>query len=333
MSIYQYNKNLEPDSNFEPGELGHLVVGTRGRTLDPRRTPVSIVEIKPEPGTFVVRIEDFEDKGALWEEEFEDVVHYQFAAGSPRASDSVLREFEDAVSRLDHPLSVPCDPKATAETAVRLEKERDAAAGWLDRRSGFFAGQPEFPDPSRREGIPSLYQDLQEFMGSRDLGDLEEAFAGQFVSNPYSGELVKGHRIVIAELGLVPFEGKVIRNPALFDGAWTRERRTKHVLARMAFVYAVFAKAGRRRLSLYRGMSTEGPLRILEQRTFVSASFSIEVARSHFESGSDLATRVLMHQAVPIERVFMTYLETSQMNEQYKEAEAVLLFEEGNLAF
>jgi len=42
---------------------------------------------------------------------------------------------------------------------------------------------------------------------------------------------------------------------------------------------------------------------------------------------------LLMRQVVPIERVFMTFLETEAMNRQFHEAEAVLLHEEGNPLF
>jgi hypothetical protein len=63
-----------------------------------------------------------------------------------------------------------------------------------------------------------------------------------------------------------------------------------------------------------------------DNRTFVSATFSRDVAMSHFESGTARASRVLLRQAVPINRVFMTYYETPQMNAPFKEAEAVLLF-------
>ena len=163
--------------------------------------------------------------------------------------------------------------------------------------------------------------------------EIEDAFARQFVSNPRSGELVKGHRMVIAELGLVPFEGKVVRDPELFDEPWSRERRAEHVLARLSFVFAVFTGLGHRHLDLYRGLSTEEPLRPARNDTFVSATFSREVAQSHFDCGSPRATRVLSRQAVAVERVFMTYFETAHMNEQFKEAEAVLLFEKQNLVF
>ena len=62
--------------------------------------------------------------------------------------------------------------------------------------------------------------------------------------------------------------------------------------------------------------------------TFVSATFSVEVARSHFEIGGAGATRLLMHQPVPVERLFMTYHETAAMNEQFKEAEVVMFWRE-----
>jgi hypothetical protein len=144
------------------------------------------------------------------------------------------------------------------------------------------------------------------------------------VSNPNSGELVKGHRIVIAELGLVAYAGKVVRDPGLFDDPWSRQRRAEHVLARLGFVHALFARLGHDHLVLYRGLSAEGP---------VHPTFSRDVAMSLFESGSDRATRVLLRQAVPVDRVFMTYYETPQMNAPFKEAEAVLLYDKANAVF
>ena len=54
---------------------------------------------------------------------------------------------------------------------------------------------------------------------------------------------------------------------------------------------------------------------------------------SHFESGSPTATRALYRQSVPVERLFMTYHETAPMNDRFKEAEAVLLYDGGNATF
>jgi hypothetical protein len=69
--VYQTNPNALPDDRFEQGGFHHLVAGNIGRLLDPRRTPVSIIGLRRETGTFAVRIDDFEDQGAVWEIPFE----------------------------------------------------------------------------------------------------------------------------------------------------------------------------------------------------------------------------------------------------------------------
>jgi hypothetical protein len=333
VSIYQRDPDSAPDSEFEPGELAHLVAGNAGRLLDPRRTPVSIRAIREDAGTFVLRIEGFEDRGALWEVPFEKVSHYQFARGAARTSAAAVARFRDAIARFDRPLAVPCDAVARGRALAALVHERAGAAAWLGAHSDFFAERGELPDPESREGDPRLASDLEAYLGERGLSLMESEFARRYVSNPDSGDLVKGHRIVLAELGLVPYEGKIVRDPAAFDRAWTRAERGRHILARLGFVSAMLARAGRMHVTLYRGVSTEGPLKPPANDTFVSASFSLDVARSHFDSGSPAATRALYRQSVPVERVFMTYLETAAMNRQFHEAEAVLLFDPGNAAF
>jgi hypothetical protein len=133
-------------------------------------------------------------------------------------------------------------------------------------------------------------------------------------------------------MGLVPYEGKVVRNPALFDGGWSKERRAQHILSRLAFVHEVFARLGLTRLVLYRAIAHKGRLAPHPNHSFVSATFSREVAEAHFD-GYPQGTAALYRQSVPVQRVFMTYLETAQMNRQMKEAEATLFYEKGNLAF
>ncbi|MHC4102773.1 MAG: hypothetical protein ACYSW1_18040, partial [Planctomycetota bacterium] len=131
MSIYQSAADPAPDSEFEPGELHHLVEGNAGRLLDPRRTPVTVVGIRLELGTFVVRLEAFEDAGARWEVPFEEVDRYQFARGGPRASSADVARFREAVARFDRPLSIACFEVARAETLRHLDEARRDAAEWL----------------------------------------------------------------------------------------------------------------------------------------------------------------------------------------------------------
>ncbi|MHC4949255.1 MAG: hypothetical protein ACYTG1_13535, partial [Planctomycetota bacterium] len=216
----------------------------------------------------------------------------------------------------------------------RLAAARAEADGWLAGHSRFCAEGRTLPDPETRRGDPALGDDLRRYMTDRGLADVETAFARQFVSGPHAGEIVKGHQVVLAELGLVPYEGKVLRDPATFEGDWTRDRRAAHVLARLGFVRALFGRLGHDQVELYRGLCSERePLGPPRNNTFVSASFSRAVAESHFEAADTAACRLLLAQAVPVERVFMTYHETAEMNGAYLEAEAALLFDGDNILF
>jgi hypothetical protein len=59
--IYQHDSASEPDQEFEPGQMDHLVTGNDGRLLDARRTPVCVCHMRSEVGMFQVEILAFED--------------------------------------------------------------------------------------------------------------------------------------------------------------------------------------------------------------------------------------------------------------------------------
>jgi hypothetical protein len=144
---------------------------------------------------------------------------------------------------------------------------------------------------------------------------------------------VKGHQIVLAELGLVPFEGRQVRDPELFGGAWGKERRADHILHRLSFVRELFERLGHPSLVLYRGFSCQGQPTPRVNKSFISATFSVDVAMSHFNNKDQASTGTLLRQSVPVERLFMSFLETAQMNQTYREAEAVLLHDAANTVF
>jgi hypothetical protein len=122
----------------------------------------------------------------------------------------------------------------------------------------------------------------------------------------------------------VPFQGKQVRDSDLFSGPWTKRRRADHILHRLAFLRALFGRLGLSSVVLYRGWSSRG-VPTSTRRSFVSATFSRDVAMSHFNERDATSTGVLQRQSVPVERLFMTCLETVHMNRQFKETEAVLL--------
>jgi hypothetical protein len=326
-TIYASDPNSAPDSEFCVGELRYLVAGNRGRLLDPRRTPITITAIDPMRGSFEVEIDAFEDAGARWSLPLEDVERFQFSRDCSIAGDDLVSELERARRRFDHELIVGCDALARSRTLDRIEHER----GRVRRRLDSVGPVDVAACVGARTGEARLFDLLDDVIAERGVADLEHRFATTFVSNPRSGEFIKGHAIVLAELGLCPFRGKVVRDPDLFEGDWSKSRRAEHVVTRLAFTQELWCRE--EPITLYRGAAVEGPLPEPAWSSFVSATFSREVAAAHFDGGPTTRTAVLWRQQIPIARVFMTFLETREMNRRFNEAEAVLIGDPSNRAF
>jgi hypothetical protein len=329
--VYASDPRAASDSEFEPGELRHLVPGNRGRLLDARRTPITITATFPARGAFELEIGAFEDAGARWELSLDDIERFQFARDGRLAEAGALAELARARTRFDRALEIDCDPAARADALRRIAAER----AWVRERL-MRAGLPGIDVEERirtRAGDPSLFEALEEAMAERGVADLERQFSAAFVSNPRSGELVKGHAIVLAELGLCPYHGRVVRDSELFTGPRSKPRRAEHLIARLAFTQELWSSLDDDSVTLYRGAAVDGPLPEPAPSSFVSATLSREVATEHFEGGATTRVAVLWRQRVPIARLFMTFLETRAMNERYLEAEAVLIGDPGNRAF
>jgi hypothetical protein len=330
---FQFNPNRAPDTDFEPGELHHLCVGNEGRLLDFRRTPVRVIRMCDETGLATIEILAFEDTGALWDLPYEEVGKYQFKKGSPRASAAALGRIERESVRLNRQIEIRCESSQRDETLAAILRERERASAWLTLHSRFFQSGQALPE-AEAEGSPLLCAETKDYMAQRGYGDLEALFARHYVSH-MANEAVKAHRIAVAQLGLAPYVGKILRDPAQTTGALRVERRTAHIIARMGFVHAMFDRAGQSHIVLYRMESCDGPLR--QQRSgetaLVSASFRMDIVREMSGWADPRRTVAIYRQAVPVERVLMTYLETEAMNHPYREAEAVLLADPSNRAF
>jgi len=328
---YQSDPDSQPDSEFELGDLRFLVVGNRGRLLDARRTPVRVTGLDPDEGTFEVEIQAFEDRGARWRLSLEDVRDYQFAVGSRTAERSTMSVLAEAASRFDRPLVLEADTDATAESLGKVASERAAASDWL-------AGEGvESIDPIRniadRDGDPVCARLLHAYLDRLDLRPMDTAFSEAFVSNPNAGELIKGHAIVLAELGLCPYTGKVVRSPRLFAGEWSKGRRARHIITRLAFTQALWGRAVPAAVPLYRGMASEHMLDLGRTGSFVSATFSFDVALEHFQGAATTRSAAILRQPVPVGRLFMTFLETPAMCRRFQESEAILIGDRANPLF
>ncbi len=304
--VYESDPLAAPDDEFEPGELAHLVPANRGRMLDPRRTPVVVTRLLPDIAMFELEVVAFEDTGARWEIELERVGNFQFEPGQASADAAAVAVMEKEIRRFDRVTQIPCLDSDRRATLDRVAGERERARTLI-------------------EGNADPFHAFEACMAERGVLDVENAFAERFVSNASSGELVKGHAMVLARLGLCPYDGGIQRSPDLFAAEWSEERRAEHIVARLAFVRELFALEGVEHVTLYRGLASGTPLRPSRPQSFVSATFDRRVAEAHFAGGATTLAAALYRQSVPVERLFMTYRETSAMNRRFRESEAVLI--------
>lgn len=301
--IYAGDPDAAPDEDFEPGRAEHLVAGNRGRMLDERRTPIAVRALDERTGQFELEVLAFEDAGARWQVPFEDVARFQFAREGERLAPEQADRVRGIGAALDRPLHVP------AGSPPDLEPDRAWAREVL---AGLALPDPE-PAIAAREGDPALAAAVRDALGQRGLAEMDEAFAARYHSNPASGELVKGHAIVAAELGLAPFHGKVVRDERLFDEPWSRARRAEHLLARMALTQELWRRAGFAG-DVHRATRPDRP----DDASFYSVTFAREVAEAH-------ETATIVTGPLPLDAVLMTFWETAALNRLYREAEAIVV--------
>ncbi len=320
--VYKHDPDALGDEAFEPGTLGHVVAGNRARMLDPRRTPVTVLGVDGVRGEFEVEVGAFEDAGARWRLPVEDVSRFQFPRGSETLAPADVRDLEQLAARLGRHVEIPAAPEDREATLVDLARERERLRPLLPGRQRLAEIELE-RCVRERTGSPVAAAALQELLEAAGLESLERLLSETYVSNPGSGEVVKGHAVVIAEMGLCPYSGRAVRDERLFEGDGARERRRSHILLRMAFLQELTALLGVTAVELYRGVALEGPLEPRRPSSLIAATFSLEVATAHFESRTE--TALLARRRVPVSRLLMTFLETSAMNGRYREAEAVLI--------
>jgi hypothetical protein len=328
--IYESDAQMRPDSEFVPADLDRLVVGNKGRLLDARRTPITVVGVVPERGEFMVRVEAFEDTGTTWELFLGEFGRFQFDRDAAQASAREVDEFRRSVGRFDRELVI----EPTSASRVRSQKELRSRRERIRERFGarlILSAVEVERSIALREGHPRLYELTEKLLEESGLGAIERDLLVPLVSNPRSGEMVKGHAIVLAELGVCPYRGRVVRDPGLFAGDRSKEIRAEHVLWRMALTQELWSSIGS--VPVYRAVATDEVLRPTNTESFVSATFSREVAESHFEGGPTTKAATLMRQGIPMGRLFVTFLETRAMNERFREAEAMLIGADSGVAF
>lgn len=327
MDLHQSNKDKLPDTYFEKGTLYHIVSGNKGRVLDGRRTPGFIEKYDDESAMFIWRITDFEDKGKCWEVPAEEIGAYQFEKGSIRLSKNEVMDIEAKCKLFSEKLLINGLESEYKKTLKLVEKEKGKVNNWFLNKSEFVSLGKCQLDIQSHEGSQFLFNDLISYMEASGIHELETKTSNQYLLNPYSGEWIKGLRIVMAEMGLIDFNEKKPRTKNIFKGIGSKDNRKHYIVSRMAFIQSYFDLAGYRKVQLFRGMSTEGEL-FEKPKTLISASFNPEVGKafSDITMNEQVTFSYLIKFTYPIENLFMTFFETKAFNERYKEQEAVIIY-------
>lgn len=324
--MHQHYKEIESDDNFETGTLSHIVPGNEGRVLDGRRTPGYIESYDEESAMFVWRITDFEDKGKCWEIPAEQISNYQFRKHSKHLSADDTEKISLRCNSLNKQLKIKKNDDIYACTLEEINSQKKVAREWLQQHSAFFKKHKKL-DFDSQVGYEELFSDLEEYLRLQGVYELELKTANQYLINPYSGEWIKGMKIVMAELGLIDYAETAPRTKEIFLGIGLRELRKKYIIIRTAFIQSVFELLEINEVPLYRGMSSfvnlyETPC------TLVSSTFSVNTAKEFaaIDSSADFKSCYFVKFMYPVSNLFMTFFETKQFNERYKEQEAIIYY-------
>lgn len=320
---------MEPDTSFVNGELKYLVIGNFCRLLDKRRTPGKIIGIDMDGGFFRWEILDFEDKGKFWDVTFERVSTYQFIKESKELAIDQISELEKRISEVNQRIEISASSTVTRNTDQQLKEIVKSISRWLDAHSDFLRSNQKI-DFQNRIGPELLRSDFNNFIKAHGFTEIEHRTAEIQVMNPNSGDWIKGIQIVMAEMGLKSYRGTKTRSSNAFNDLGSKENRKQYILHRMSFFKALFSKVGITEIELFRGMSTEWdwkPDTNTQCRFWSSWTFNHKVAQdfSELTPGSKHKNSYLIKRAIPVEKIFMTFLETDALNKQYLEAEAIIL--------
>ena len=328
MTVHEYDENMRPDEEFVEGDYCYLVAGNKCRLLDGRRTTGVIEEYFEESGMFKWRITKYEDEGKCWKLPAEDIKRFQFEKDSKKLGPKSISDIRAAVRKYNSKITIEASNEDREKTQNIIAETKGQAKDWLQENSKFLKENDDI-DFTRKEGYESLYQDIKNYMKDHNLLEQEDLTTNSFVLNPASGEWVKGLKIMLAELGLVTYKGKKIRTDDIFKGAGNKLMRRKYIINRLAFLQALFELLAIEEVILYRGMSTEKGW-IEKDRTFLSCTFNREVAEAFccMERDSKYKNSYIVKMTYPIDKLFLTFFETAEMNNQYQEAEAIVLYSE-----
>ncbi len=327
MSSHQNDKNKKADTFYDHGKLDYLVVNNKCRLLDGRRTEGYIEEIFIEKACFRWRISNYEDKGKFWDVDLEDIVNYQFEKHSKLASSKQLSDYNKKINEYNKEMNINIVEKQKQESLEEIKQIADEIKIWLLNQVDSIKDIQI--DLTSNEANKNLTELIKTYMKLIDCEELESNTVNQLLLNPNSGEWFKGNLICMAEMGLTNYQGKIIRDKTTFKGIGKKELRKKYILHRLAFIRAVFDLNNMTSLVLYRGMSSEKAWKN-KKRSILHMTLKKEVAEefASLKSSSKYINSYIVKMTIPVESVFITFIETDILNERYRENEVLIIVED-----
>ncbi len=324
MSIHKNNPNMKSDSYYHPGCYSFLVKGNLCRLLDGRRTPGYIDGINFQEAMFTWRISDFEDKGESWVLPFSKIKRFQFEEGSKTITSEDVEFYQEREREFNVEYVVKADQNEIVKTNILLKQIQSEVISLLGENKKLLK---VLKTPVMSEDdYSAISKSYLQFIKDKGYLEQEELTAKTMVLNPNSGEWIKGMLIALAELGLNDCYTSKVRSNSTFEGIGTMEQRKSYLLYRLGFVRAIFTIRGVNEVRLYRGMSTEHHW-TNSDKSLLSMSFSFDVASSFASLDTDrFKTGYILKMEVDCSHLFMTCLETKELNERYKESEAIILY-------
>lgn len=326
MGIHEFNEHALPDTEFVDGEIKYIVSNNKCRLLDTRRTPGYIEEYFEDTAMFRWRITDFEDKGNYWDVPAEDIKMFQILKNSIELELEDVDRITMKIKQFNNTISITAtkDNKKITEEKITIAEKNIIC--WFENGVNSAINELRL-DLDSKEGNETLIKNLKCFMKSIELDYIEEKTTSEIVLNPNS-EWIKGIKIILAELGIVSYKDKILRQTEIFNEVGGKQIVLQYIINRIAYLRAYFRMLNIDEVILYRGMSTAGDWFDYYEKSITSWTFNLDVALSFadLDKSSKGKNCYVLKRSVPVENLFMTYLETEAMNKQYKESEAILFF-------
>lgn len=205
----RYEQSDKLPEDIRPARLPDLVEGNVFWMCDPRRTPVRLCAVKTERADIIVEVLAFEDAGAKWCFPFWEIDKSLTKPGGPQASRVQIDLLQSRIARIQTPETCQIEPGATRRSHASIA-----------RRACAILNVPQTELPSAAGSGVAVWQDKSAVLSrlraqiftKAKIADIDQVFLRHWISNPNAGEFIKAHRIVLAELGLCPFEGHVLRD-------------------------------------------------------------------------------------------------------------------------